>query len=138
MFRRKNTNSRFSFVSWLLAASLLVNLLAFGPLADSVRAFKLKSPVPVKITITGCDGQLLTTGVHTIQVVKFSNSTTSDLPIDATPTDGATTGNELRLTDAATVEWHFNLSTTGPSRGIWQIQAILSDGSTHTGFIELK
>jgi len=101
-------------------------------------AFKLKSTVPVKMTLTACDGQPLTTGAHTIQVIKFSNATSSDPAIDATPTDSATTGNQFRLTDAATGEWHFNLSTQSLSRGIWQIKATLSDGSTHTAFIELK
>ena len=109
-----------------------------GTYADPVRAFKLKSTVPVKMTLTTCDGQPLATGVHTIQVSKFSNATTSDPAVDATPTDEATTGNQFRLTDAATGEWHFNLSTTGLSKGIWQIKATLSDGSMHTAFIELK
>jgi hypothetical protein len=109
-----------------------------GTYANPVRAFKLKSTVPVKMTLTACDGQPLATGVHTIQVIKFSNATTSDPAIDATPTDAATTGNQFRLTDAATGEWHFNLSTTALSTGIWQIKATLSDGSAHTAFIELK
>jgi hypothetical protein len=109
-----------------------------GTYADPVRAFKLKSTVPVKMTLTNCDGQPLTTGVHTIQVIKFSNATTSDQPVDATPTDAATTGNQFRLTDAATGEWHFNLATKSMSKGVWQIKATLSDGSTHTAFIELK
>ncbi|MCI0362613.1 MAG: PxKF domain-containing protein, partial [Phycisphaerales bacterium] len=109
-----------------------------GTFTDPVRAFKLKSTVPVKMTLTSCDGQPLTTGVHTIQMIKFSNSTTSDPPIDATPTDSATTGNQFRLTDAATGKWHFNLSTKSLTKGIWQIKATLSDGSTHVVFIELK
>ena len=46
--------------------------------------------------------------------------------------------DEFRLTDVATGEWHFDLSTKSLSRGIWQIRATLSDGSTHTAFIELK
>jgi hypothetical protein len=62
----------------------------------------------------------------------------TDTPIDATPTDAATTGNEFRLTDATTGEWHFNLSTKSLSRGIWQIKATLADGGMHTVFIELK
>ena len=50
----------------------------------------------------------------------------------------ATTGNQFRLTDAGRGDWHFNLSTTGLSKGIWQIKATLSDGSAHTVFIELR
>jgi len=109
-----------------------------GTFADPLRAFKLKSTIPVKMTLTDCEGQPLATGVHTIQAIKFSSATTSDAPIDATPTDPATTGNQFRLTDAATGEWHFNLATRGLSKGIWQIKATLSDGSTHTALIELK
>jgi hypothetical protein len=109
-----------------------------GTYTNPVRAFKLKSTVPVKMTLSTCDGQPLATGVHTIQIVKFSSATTSDPAIDATPTDGATTGNQFRLTNAAMGEWHFNLSTTALSKGIWQIKATLSDGSVHTAFIELK
>jgi hypothetical protein len=109
-----------------------------GTYADPVRAFKLKSTVPVKMTLSACDGQPVASGVHTIQVSKFSSATTSDPAIDATPTDEATTGNQFRLADASTGEWHFNLSTKALSRGIWQIKATLTDGSTHVAFIELK
>lgn len=57
---------------------------------------------------------------------------------NATPTDAATIGNQFRLTDAATGEWHFNLSTKSRSKASGQIKATLADGSTHTAFIELK
>jgi len=50
----------------------------------------------------------------------------------------ATTGNQVRPTDAATGAWHFNLSTKSLSKGVWQIKVTLSDGSIHTAFIELK
>jgi hypothetical protein len=84
------------------------------------------------------DESALTTGVDTTQVIKLRNATTSDPAIDATPTDAATAGNQFRLTDAATGDGHFNLATTSLSKGVWQITARLSDGSTHTAFIELK
>ncbi len=78
------------------------------------------------------------TGIHTLQAVKYSNSTDSDPAIDATPTDAATTGNQFRLTDS---QWHFNMSTkagTGFSAGIWKLTATLSDGSKHYVWIGLK
>jgi hypothetical protein len=50
----------------------------------------------------------------------------------------ATMGNQSLLTDVATGEWHFNLSTKPLSKGVWQIKTTLSDGNTHTVFIELK
>jgi hypothetical protein len=79
----------------------------------------------------------LITGIHTLQAVKYSNATDSDPPIDATPTDAATTGNQFRLTDG---QWHFNLSTKGNgfSAGAWLLRATLQDGSQHLVWITLK
>jgi hypothetical protein len=110
-----------------------------GSVADPVRAFKLKSTVPVKMTLS-CGGVPVTNGVHTIQVIKFSSATTSDPPTDATPTDAATPGNQFRLTEPGTGEWHFNLDTraTNMTKGIWQVKVTLADSSVHTAFIELK
>jgi Bacterial surface protein, Ig-like domain/HYR domain len=107
-----------------------------GDFAHTVRTFKLKSTVPVKFTAS-CDGTAVTAGVHTLQVIKYSDETTAADPIDATPTDAATTGNQFRLNDG---EWHFNLDTkaTGTTVGTWQLRATLSDGSTHIVWIALK
>jgi hypothetical protein len=37
-------------------------------------------------------------------------------------------------------QWHFNLDTTatGMSVGKWQIIAVLSDGSQHSAWIQIK
>jgi hypothetical protein len=80
------------------------------------------------------------TGVHILQAIKYSNSVDSDPPIDATPTDAATTGNQFRLTDS---QWHFNLSTKGGgpqgfTAGTWLLKATLQDGSIHTVWITIK
>jgi hypothetical protein len=108
-----------------------------GTASSPLRAFKLKSTVPVKMSL-GCSSVPVTTGVHTIQLQKVSNATDTAAPIDATPTDAATTGNAFRLDDAASGTWHFNLDTKGLSKGVWQIRVTLADGSLHTAFIELK
>ena len=108
-----------------------------GSFADPVRAFKLNSTIPVKFSAT-CFGAPLTTGVHKIEAIKYSSSTTADAPIDATPSDAATTGNEFRLTGT---EWHFNLSTKGlggNGQGIWRLRATLFDGSTYSVWVEIK
>ncbi len=108
-----------------------------GSFADPVRSFKLNSTIPVKFSAT-CFGAPLTTGVHKIEAIKYSNATTADAPLDATPTDAATTGNEFRLSGS---EWHFNLSTKGlgsNGQGIWQLRATLFDGSTYSVWIEIK
>jgi len=107
-----------------------------GSFSAPVRTFKLGSTIPMKF-VASCDGTPITTGVHRLQVIKYSDATNSAEPIDATPQDTATTGNQFRLTDG---QWHFNLDTktTGMTRGIWQVVAILSDGSQHSAWIQVK
>ncbi|MRR24424.1 hypothetical protein EG830_15745, partial [bacterium] len=108
-----------------------------GSIVDPIRAFKLRSTIPVKM-ILNREASPVTTGNHILQLFKVNDKTTLDIAVDATPADAATTGNSFRLSDASTGEWHFNLSTKGLSRGIWQIKATLSDNTSHTAFIELK
>ncbi|MCA1577299.1 MAG: Ig-like domain repeat protein, partial [Acidobacteria bacterium] len=114
-----------------------VETLNGGSFADPVRAFKLNSTIPVKFSAT-CFGVPLTTGIHTLQAIKYSNSTTGESPIDASPTDAATTGNQFRLTDS---QWHYNLNTRSlgaSAQGIWLLKATLFDGSTYTVWVEIK
>jgi hypothetical protein len=118
-----------------------VETLNGGSFADPLRAFKLGSTIPVKFAIaswngTSCGAPVIT-GIHTLQAAKYSSATDFDPPIDATPTDAATTGNQFRLTDS---QWQFNLSTKGGgfSQGIWLLTATLQDGSIHTVWISIK
>jgi hypothetical protein len=107
-----------------------------GSFSSPLRTFKLNSTIPLKFTIS-CSGTPVTTGTHTLQAIKWSDSTTAGTPIDATPTDAGTIGNQFRLTDS---QWHFNLDTkaTGMSTGKWQLIVTLSDGSQHSAWIQLK
>ena len=107
-----------------------------GTCSVPARTFKLGSTIPVKFKAT-CNASPVLAGIHTLQAIKYSNQTTSDTPIDATPTEAATTGNQFRLTGD---EWHFNLDTkgTGMSTGIWNLRATLSDGSQHSVWIQIK
>jgi hypothetical protein len=108
-----------------------------GSFMNPVRSFKLNSTIPVKFNAI-CFGAPLVTGIHTLQAIKYSNATTADSPIDATPTDAATTGNQFRLTST---DWHFNLSTKGfgiNGQGIWLFKATLFDGSTYSVWVEIK
>jgi hypothetical protein len=107
---------------------------AASPISSIVQA---DSTIPVKFTAT-CSGAPLITGVHTLQAIKYSSATTGDTPIDATPTDAATAGNEFRLTGT---EWHFNLNTKGfgaNGQGIWLFKATLYDGSVRSVWVEIK
>jgi len=78
---------------------------AGGTCANSVRTFKLGSTVPVKFILT-CGGTPVATGIHTLTAVKCSGSLDGDTAISVTATDLATTGNQFRITDASTGEWH--------------------------------
>ena len=79
----------------------------------------------------------MTTGIHTLQAMKYSSANVWAEPIDATPTDAATDGNQFRVTGT---EWHFNLSTKGNgfTDGTWLLIATLEDGSRHTVWISIK
>jgi hypothetical protein len=110
-----------------------------GSYADPVRSFKLGSTIPVKFGATWLNGgAALTTGIQTLQAIKYSSANVSVAAIDATPTDAATDGNQFRLTET---DWHFNLSTKGGNGftdGIWLLRATLVDGSQHTVWISIK
>jgi uncharacterized repeat protein (TIGR03803 family) len=107
-----------------------------GSFANPLQTFKMGSTVPVKFTAS-CGGSPVITGIHILQAVKYSDSTTAAAPIDATPQGAATTGNQFRLTGG---QWIFNLDTkaTGMSTGIWFLRATLSDGSQHGAWIQIK
>ena len=109
-----------------------------GSYANPLRSFKLGSTILVKFGATWLNGgAALTTGIHTLQAIKYSSAVDSEPPIDATPTDAATDGNQFRVTDT---EWHFNLSTKGNgfTAGTWLLRATLVDGSQHTVWITIK
>lgn len=109
---------------------------AGGSFAAPLRAFKAGSTIPLKFSGT-LSGIPLTTGIHRLRAIKYSDATTSGTPIDATPQDAATTGNQFRFSDGI---WQFNLDTksTGLTKGIWQLVATLSEGSQHKVWIQIK
>src|SRR6185369_6419465 len=123
-----------AFNGFLAPIGGAVENLSGGSFANPLRSFKLNSTIPVKFTAM-CFGAPLTTGIQTLQAIKYSNSTTSDAAIDATPTDAATIGNQFRLTDG---EWHYNLNTKGfgaNGQGTWLLKATLFDGSTYSVWV---
>jgi MBG domain-containing protein/galactose oxidase-like protein/Kelch motif protein len=125
------------FNGFLSPVSGAVELGTGGTFSDPVRAFKLNSTIPVKFTAI-CFGTPLTTGVHTLQAIKYSNATDGDSPIDATPTDAATAGNQFRFTGT---EWHFNMNTKalgGNAQGTYLLKATLFDGSSYSVWVSIK
>jgi hypothetical protein len=107
-----------------------------GDFTNPIRTIKLGTTLPVKFIAYGNGGTPWLTGIHTIQAIRYSDTTTSEDPIVVSATDSATTGNQFRLTDG---QWHFNMSTkTGFKQGMWKIEATLEDGTKHSAWIELK
>jgi hypothetical protein len=131
------TRAPLGFTGFLSPIGGEVLLGTGGSFSDLLKAFKLGSTVPIKF-LASSGGTPLTTGVHTLQATKYSNSVDSDPAIDATPTDAATTGNQFRLTDAGSGEWDFNLTTKALSVGTWKLTATLSDGTIHEVWITIK
>jgi hypothetical protein len=107
-----------------------------GTAWDSIRTFKLGSTIPFKFIAT-CNGNPITTGVHTISLQKVSGAIDTGDTVIPGSTDAASTGNQFRLSDG---QWHFNVNTKTSdfSAGTWRATATLSDGSTHTAYISLK
>ena len=87
---------------------------------DDASHVKLKSTGPVKMTV-GCSGIPVTTGVDTMQLQKGSDATDTAIPIDATPTDDATTSNASASTiwqsrvDASTCQRRVYRTASGSS-----------------------
>ncbi len=68
-----------------------------GNFANPLRTFKFKSTIPVKFDLTQ-GGVPASSGIHTLQAIKYSDATTAGLPVDATPQDAATAWNAFRFT----------------------------------------
>jgi streptogramin lyase len=107
-----------------------------GSFDAPLQTFKMGSVIPVKFALS-CGGSAVSTGVHTLQAVKWTDQTTSAPPIDATPPGAADSGNIFNLNGN---QWSLNLSTkdSGMSTGQWQLIATLSDGSQHSVWVQLK
>jgi alpha-tubulin suppressor-like RCC1 family protein len=107
-----------------------------GSIANPVRTFKLGSTIPVKFSLN-CDGSPVVNGRHTIAAYKYSDATTGDAPVAVIMDETASDSNEFVLSDG---RWRYNLDTkkVGMSSGIWKLDARISDGSTHSVWIQLK
>jgi hypothetical protein len=105
-----------------------------GGFDDPIKTFRLGSTVPIKFRMY-CGGNPIVEGSQTLHVVKWSDGTNSDPPVDATPQGGATSGNEFVLSGQ---EWHFNLDTGPLSAGQWEFIATLADGTEHNVWIQLR
>lgn len=117
--------------------SVLYNFNGFLPPIsnDGSSVFKLGSTVPVKFQLTGAGGVGVSTAVAHLKVQLFANGIPVGDPIDATAPGSADIGDLFRYDGT---QYIYNLSTKPLTAGVWQIQALLDDGTVHTVTIGTK
>ena len=103
--------------------------------ATSPNIARLGSTVPIKFRISVCGPD--TTAHATVWVQPFVNGQPAGLRQPARSTDKATVGNAITNTDGTKL-FHYNLKTLGLTKGVWQIQVDLDDGTTHTVMLTLR
>jgi VCBS repeat protein len=104
---------------------------------DGSGLFKLRSVIPLRFQLSDAHDAPVPTAVAVLSVQKISNGTLSGTPIDATEPGNTDSGNLFQYHSGANV-YAYELATTPLSRGTWQIQAHLDDGSVHTVVVGLK
>ena len=105
---------------------------------DGSSIFKAGSTIPVKIILTNCSGQSISTATVIIAVYKISNAvlgTELEQLIDSS--GSANTGNLFRY-DAAAGQYIYNLSTKGYTKGTYKVYAKPEDGSSYTVNFSLR
>ena len=112
----------------------------FPPLSGQINTkVKQGSGIPVKFSITDCNGTPITTGDHTIDVTYLSGIVpTGDPTVDDAGQSGDN-GINFRY-DPIGMQWIFNLKTNS-SYGVgdtYQIEAHLDDGTQHNVTIAIK
>jgi hypothetical protein len=117
--------------------SVLYNFGGFQPPIsnDGSSVFKLGSTVPVKFQLTGAGGAGVSTAVAHLTIQMLSNGVPIGTPIDATASGGSDTGDLFRYDGT---QYIYNLSTKSLTAGVWQLQALLDDGTVHTVTIGTK
>jgi hypothetical protein len=119
--------------------SVLYNFTGYLPPVpnDGSGLFKYHSVIPLRFQLSDAHGTPVSTAVGVLTLEKISSGTLSGTPIDATGPGNADTGNLFHYTSGADI-YEYELDTTPLSRGTWQIQTRLDDGSVHPVVIGLK
>ncbi len=102
---------------------------------DGSSVFKLGNTVPVKFQLTGAGGAGVSTAVTHLTVQMLSNGLPLGAAIDATAPGSADIGDLFRYDGTQHI---YNLSTKSLTPGVWQLQALLDDGTVHTVTIGTK
>lgn len=104
--------------------------------ADGSSIFKLGRTIPVKIALSDCNGQNVSTASVTISVNWMSNAD-AGTPIEVYSSGAANTGSYFRY-DVDAQQYIYNLSTASYSNGKYKITAHLDNGQDHSVNISSK
>jgi lysophospholipase L1-like esterase len=104
--------------------------------ADGTSIFKLGSTIPVKFALSNAAGAPVGSAVANLTVAKVTNAIDGTY-VEAVSTAAATTGTLFRY-DTTGQQYIFNLSTSGLSKGTWNLKVTLDGGSSYTTIISLK
>jgi hypothetical protein len=102
---------------------------------DGSSIFKAGRTIPVKITVTDCDGNSASDATVTISVYKITDQvlgTEDELEVEAS--GSANTGNLFRYSEG---HYIFNLSTKGYSSGTYKVYASVN-GVSHSVIFSLR
>jgi hypothetical protein len=101
--------------------------------------YTLGRAIPVKFSLKNVTGAFISTCKCTLSVQKLESKNgqlrLTGKPIPATPVSGS--GNTFVYKFTAN-EYQYNMSTSPLSRGWWQLQARLDDGTTQTTDIQIQ
>jgi hypothetical protein len=104
---------------------------------DGAGVFRLGSVIPLRFTLTDAKDVVVSTAVAKLTVQRLSGNTLVGTPIDAIAPGSADSGNLFRYYSGVN-QYGYNLDTARLSKGTWQIQVSLDDGSVHVAVIGLK
>jgi hypothetical protein len=106
------------------------------PLSEtSPNRARLGSTVPVKFRLSVCGPDQIVRA--TVWVQPFVSGQPAGVRQPARATDKVTVGNMITNTDGTKL-FHYNLKTLGLTKGFWQIQVDLDDGTTHAVMLLLR
>jgi hypothetical protein len=104
--------------------------------ADGSGIYKLGRTLPVKFQLKNANNEPVSTAVAKLFISKIQDGIEGTVEVPFS-TSGADSGNIFRY-DSADKQYIYNLSTSGLSRGTWQIRVELDDGKSYTVLVSLR
>lgn len=140
--RHSGLLARSTTIEVLVTARVTYDFVGFFSPLSNTKATLVKrgSAVPVKFQLRDCDGNVVSTGLHSIRVLYQSGVSPSGDPI--VDDSGASNDNGVyfRFSGAPGMQWIYNLKTDSTYKlgATYVVRATLDDGTTHDVLISIK